>query len=527
MIYKRILGLFFLLIFACQIVHPCQSLAGQTGDSPKRISYGETEDQIGATVEGTELEGPKSFLVDNDTCYILDSVKKRIAIYTSEGYKDEISIAYCLYPQDIAFDGKDFFILDNPDQPRVYQINTKGDIVNELDITIPTLDKTKDCLQQLSLGYDNTISVVDSAYNEYALDLVNKRVGKASKGIANRYNNDKFYGEKDRDGKRHIYSTDLKTDIIINPEGTPSGASILGYDKFGNIYIFVVEMSDLSEVVAEYTVRKFDKSGNMLGIARIPIEEYYYTPIKMVDITSDGAYIMLTGSDNVEIRKLIFSSDYTSNILKAEKNQAVEQTTLNSTMATLTTFNSRQTTNDRAWAIDNCYWYYAYYNYQPVPSGASRPDWLSTYNVNLYGIPYCWGGFDAMDRHSAGTSWSNYVDAMNKQKFAGNVTCSGGYKTGTAGLDCSGYCGACLGYTSKPSTYTLWADSHSHLLSERGLCDIYINQSQHVLFFISEKTDGTGVISAEATTAGDDKCKIYSRTYTWLTNNGYSLRSFW
>lgn len=41
-----------------------------------------------------------------------------------------------------------------------------------------------------------------------------------------------------------------------------------------------------------------------------------------------------------------------------------------------------------------------------------RPDWLTTYNVNLYGIPYCWGGFDAMDRHGAGTPWTNYIDAI-------------------------------------------------------------------------------------------------------------------
>lgn len=116
---------------------------------------------------------------------------------------------------------------------------------------------------------------------------------------------------------------------------------------------------------------------------------------------------------------------------------------------------------------------------------------------------------------------------MNKGKFAGNVKASGGYKSGTAGVDCSGYCGSAVGYTTKPGTYGIQSDTHSHTLSERDSMDIYIKASSHVLFYRSERTDKTGIVSYEATTTGDDKSQQTHRTYTWLSTNGYSLRSWW
>lgn len=172
-------------------------------------------------------------------------------------------------------------------------------------------------------------------------------------------------------------------------------------------------------------------------------------------------------------------------------------------------------------------WYYSSTNnVNPNPSNITRPDWLTSYGWKT-GIPYCWGGFDGTDRSSAPSSWTNFIDAMNKGKFAGNVYTSGGYKSGTAGVDCSGYVGAAVGYTSKPSTTTIQTDTHSHTLSERDIMDVYNKVGDHVLFYFLQLYDGTGITSLESTLTGNDKAQMTSRSYTWLSTNGYSLRSWW
>ncbi|MEN6462619.1 MAG: hypothetical protein ABFC94_14785 [Syntrophomonas sp.] len=518
----------FLFIFLVQLVSYLPVNA--VNDNKIYISYGAENEQLGQLTEGTEKEGPKSFAVMDSTIYILDSVKKRVVVYSDGKFDKEILIDYCNYPLDIVCNGTQLYIYDDPDNPIVYQVSLDGKLINKCTVSIPSLDRTRNSLKRLSVGSNGSVYIVDCAYNEYELDSISGTIKTPSKGISNKYNTQRYYGQIGKDGKRHLISLDSNIDIPLDTQGVSSGVEILGYDKDENVYVLVLDMANTSKTSVEFAVTKYDKNGTFSGVARIPIEQYYYTPIRMVNITPEGnVYLMITGKSGVEFRNLGLSSSINSNILSfAQEQLQGENENAERDNSVLRTFNSRQTTNDRAWAIDNCYWYYAQYNYQPVPSGAMRPDWLTAYNENKYGIPYCWGGFDAMDRHSDGTSWSNYVDAMNNQIFAGNVYCNGSYKTGTAGLDCAGYCGACLGYSNpKPGTWTLWGDSHSHSLSERGLCDIYIEPNTHVLFFISEQTDGTGIISAEATTSGDDKCKIYSRTYSWLNSGGYSLRSFW
>ena len=60
-------------------------------------------------------------------------------------------------------------------------------------------------------------------------------------------------------------------------------------------------------------------------------------------------------------------------------------------------------------------------------------------------------------------------------------------------------------------------------LIDRLAMDIFINRPQHVLFYFGDLT-GYGIATKESTTAGDDKVKDYSRTWTWLSDNGYELR---
>ena len=51
---------------------------------------------------------------------------------------------------------------------------------------------------------------------------------------------------------------------------------------------------------------------------------------------------------------------------------------------------------------------------------------------------------------------------------------------------------------------------------------MYVKSGTHVLYYVGTTTDG--ISSREATTTGDDKTKLYTRSTTWLS--GYSLRRF-
>jgi uncharacterized protein YraI len=80
-------------------------------------------------------------------------------------------------------------------------------------------------------------------------------------------------------------------------------------------------------------------------------------------------------------------------------------------------------------------------------------------SANEVGIPYCWSGFDGLNTSSYKETWSNFLDAVNKGAYAGNVNTSSGFGhiLGTAGLDCSGFIQAVFNINvDKLSTSTIF-----------------------------------------------------------------------
>ncbi|MGF7047384.1 hypothetical protein J2T13_001889 [Paenibacillus sp. DS2015] len=131
-----------------------------------------------------------------------------------------------------------------------------------------------------------------------------------------------------------------------------------------------------------------------------------------------------------------------------------------------------------------------------------------------------------MTTHSS-SSWTNFKDAISKGKFAGNVnTSTSGYQSGTAGLDCSGFVGGAAGFTAKLGTYDLASSTYTATIAPSSIqiYDIYVKAGDHVLFYTGDA--GTTISTREATTTGDDKAKAYSRTKSFLSSQGYSLRRF-
>jgi len=132
---------------------------------------------------------------------------------------------------------------------------------------------------------------------------------------------------------------------------------------------------------------------------------------------------------------------------------------------------------DRAMDYCNNTWYCSAANYTRS-CGDYLPRYITKYRTN-YSVPYCWGGFDLR---------SQFDSDMSAGLDAGDINCTGGKRTCTSGVDCSGFVGRLWGLGTKPSVATI-VSTYSYYLglpgvSTQRLGDAYcrVYGSDHVMF---------------------------------------------
>ncbi|KZL90808.1 cell wall-binding repeat-containing protein [Clostridium magnum] len=182
---------------------------------------------------------------------------------------------------------------------------------------------------------------------------------------------------------------------------------------------------------------------------------------------------------------------------------------------------SRQEAQDRAYKMTDALWRYVKSLNGNVQSDIKLPDQLKNEtNSQQIGIPYAWGGSDGIDTRST-SQWSNFFDAINKGAMAGNINYTGGYKAGTAGIDCSGFVQSVLKIPGeKQSTGTLGKYLTPISIYDLKNMDVLLYSSSHVAFFQSWVYDDYGNIiganTIEATAGNYDgtgqKVKEYYRS---------------
>lgn len=178
------------------------------------------------------------------------------------------------------------------------------------------------------------------------------------------------------------------------------------------------------------------------------------------------------------------------------------------------------------------------------------------------GIPYDWGGIDGIDTYSYQAPWINFLDAINKGAFTGNVNTNAGYGyvAGTAGVDCSGFVQAAFNIKDyKQSTSTLLNNYFQTInLSDLKHMDILDKPGDHVVifdkwgtfngidgaftyeatpdqtyggiqgtkrYFISMKTINTGYIPARYVNIADDTTSQTTSSTTTSTSSSTSTTS--
>lgn len=511
---------------------PVATAANNTEVAPIiTIPYGGADNELGAIPEQAGIIGEysKSFIMDNNIYYILDQVKKRIAIYNNKGdYLNSVPLDFCNSPRDILLKKDEFYVLDvnTLSLPVIYRIDSQGLVLAEY--ALPDSLKYYE-VKGLSVNRSGNVCITNDIYEEYELNNNTNTAVKTSNGRTSPYSVKVWKPQMMNDKKMHLRSLDGTVDNVLSINAVSAGAEIVGTDNVGNTYIVVGDMADTSLVIVELTLRKFDKNGNQIGVVKLPLEQSVFYPKKAIDVQGNGnVYYMSVESEGIKINKLNFSRGYKSNILeKQAKQKAIEdKISKNKGSVVSAAWNTRSTTQTRADNMAYLSWTYSSdNNVNPNPTNIKKPTWLSSYGTKT-GIPYCWGGFDGTDRSSVPSSWSSFTDAMSKKKFAGNInTSTTGYQSGTAGLDCSGYVGAAVGYSTKPSTTKIYSDTHAHTASERDMMDVYVKSGSHVLFFFLVKYDQTGISSYEANVTNPEKAKYWE--WTWANLSGYSLRSYW
>lgn len=124
-------------------------------------------------------------------------------------------------------------------------------------------------------------------------------------------------------------------------------------------------------------------------------------------------------------------------------------------------------------------------NYTPLVTQPSQFANLTTAQVT--GIPYDWGGGDGLDSTSIGAPWTNFLDAISKGAYAGNVNITAGqqYVPTTAGIDCSGFVQGTFNIRDyKISTSTMFDKYFTKInLSDIKHMDILDRPGDHVVIF--------------------------------------------
>lgn len=489
------------------------------------VNVGSNPGEIGYALSEGGGEGPEAFTVDQvtNTIYISDNVNKRVNVYKDGVFSYEFDVKYSSYIRSIVATTDNIYLMDY-DKGIVYTTTLQGELLK--NTPLPTgvdsylMQKLyKDGNGKVWLYYDNTSLLISDTDNSVAARVAGFAEADAlSLKVSNSNNRASIVGGN--------YDISISSSELLNVQ-------VLNTDKSKNLYVDIFEQVDSPKVLGEYTVKKYS-GNNLVSVAPISLENYYFSPNNVLELTTDGdLYQINCFKDSIQIVKkgFVSSKNFKSNIdqIKQQALSYVESDV--STMAVKANApNSRATAQSNANAMSALTWTYKSTNkVNPDSATVSTPDYLVgvTTPSSQTGIPYAWGGNDGLTTRSS-SAWTNFTDAMSKNIFAGNVntTALDRWSSGTAGLDCSGFVGGAAGYTSKLGTWSLADANYTTAIAASSIqiYDIYVAAGDHVLYYTGD--NGTSINTREATKTGDDKAKAYSRTKSFLTSEGYVLRRF-
>jgi len=314
-----VIGGAFSLVSASSLEQDQLVFSVPVGSGPGEIGY-ET---------GPEIRpwGPMSFAVaDDGSFYILDGVNSRIQHFTSDGrFLESIDLkGIVVGALDIRLLNGGIYLLDHAAMPsKVVKLNGHGKVVASYPIP-PELDEA---LSGMTVGRDGQVYLVKGVSSQYPLADVSGVVPPSKRGKMpgrTSIRSDNFYVTKGADwvsnfnkGSVEVLRRDLsvQSSIPIAVDNILGSVAFLDVDNDGNFYVAVEELLYVETINVEKTVRKYDKNGTLLGIAKVPLERIFAMPAREVAVDASGnVFALVPAQQQVEVHRLAFTQDYKSSL---------------------------------------------------------------------------------------------------------------------------------------------------------------------------------------------------------------------
>lgn len=469
-------------------------------------------------LEEIERFGPASFAITNKGDFVIaDTPTNRILWFSPSGEKiNEITINDAVGITDIKIKDDEIYALDlSAVEPVVFRLNSAGAVIEKIPVPISLRDEgltgikignAGELFFEMQDGADfvdsdgNRISESVSALASIKTSLVVQN--SQSKNNAELFINDKKFQD-------------------IRVQNYLGGLQPLAVTNNGDVFIAVTEVVSLPTIYVDETIRHYDKNGNLVGIARIPISESYVYVQNNVVVTEQGdVFALVARQKSLDIEKLKFRSKL-NGILPVETKKEDEQ---QSDAQSLTCSISRDQIMANANAYINNRVYLNNINLNGTCSGRGKPRYLGTVTSGTFSsVSYDWGGGDSVSQYNG------FMSSVNPYYQSGDIaTCATGCaESCSKGVDCSGFVTRAWGIPlpTKYSTTDLSSTSIGSTVTRENLQpgDIINRSGDHVVLFDSFGTNG---VTAWESTVNNNVDRVVKAFSTWTRLNYYTPRRY-
>jgi len=508
---KKLAFLVILIIFVFGLSGIYTVTAGTTSsfspieiEPPNEILFTIPVGEDGIHYEGVDnpdmlIWGPAAFTVAPDgTFWIADTPDDHLLHFNPNGELiDKIFIGdFVIGAGDLEVASSTIWVLDVASvPPKVVQLYSNGKIIGLHDL--PKGLWLEDGLSGIAIGTDGSLLIERMGGHEIT-QLITPEGEQNIKDLEGYEIQGKVYSAHPADMREndasegYIQAGDKRIEVsVVNDLG---GLSLLHINSDGSFLAQVVELVLNKSFQVDQKVYRYDASGSLIGMARVPLASQYTTVEHGVAAGPEGEVLaMITRPDGVEIHKLSFHSKLEPILIPPVDEDEKEQ--LDDVSFVAETCRERNLIIDVAKEYFNNSTYLSSYhiNDNGACQGRVKPSYLG--NAGYYSsVPYAWNTWDTI------AQFNTFMGGGSNGYFAGHA--SDTYVSCGRGIDCSGLVSRAWDLGSHYGTCSL--ESFSFELTSRNALqpgDIMNRCSstpRHTLIF--DSFENNGIWGYEATT---------------------------